>query len=232
MNNEKYNYFCMYTPEGKVAPIESVHRSTEHGSICVGVRNATTGIIIAQKTGKNDKFTDGKTKIKQLANHLIYTYSGITNDEVQFGEAIKNKLQDERHRTGTAPPLRLLIEEYQFDSSIEVMRYGRRATGVSVLLMGVENNQIELLELSPTGEAIPCYGACIGARAQSARTILESHPGNISSLSDDDLLHLAFTAFKNAINDQDVLDKHHFDICKISPNGISFLRAPEASTPE
>ncbi|KAI5181742.1 20S proteasome subunit alpha 6 [Nematocida sp. AWRm80] len=233
-SKESYNYFCMFTPEGKIAPIESVHRSTMHGGVCVALKNKTSGIIIAQRTSKNDKFTDGKNKIKQLDKNLVYTYSGITNDGVQFGEELKKKIQKEKYRTGVTLPITKLIEDQQVDNALGVMRYGKRATGVSVILLGIEKNKIQLIEVQPTGEALPSFGICIGARAQSARTILESHSGSIEDLSDNALLDLGIAAFKNAINDEEVLTTGHYDICTLSiEHGLVWKEAElPAPTPQ
>lgn len=222
-SNERYNYFCMFTPEGKVLPVESVIRSTEHGGLCVALRNRTSGVIIAQNTDKNSKFAEGKIKIKQLDRNLVYTYSGITNDGIKFGERIKQKLMEEKHRTGITLPISKLIEDQQFSNGLEVMRYGNRAAGVSIILLGIEKNGVNLIEMSPTGEAIPCFGCCIGSRAQSARTVLDAKGGQILDLTDEDLLSLGMDAFKNAIVDEEVFTKHHYSICQVSmQNGVSF----------
>lgn len=225
-SNEKYNYFCMFTPEGKVLPIESVVRSTEHGGVCVALRNRQIGVLIAQTTGKNDQFAAKRTKIKQLDTHLVYTYSGITNDGVKFGEAIKRKLQKEKHRTGITLPIAGLIEDEQFYSGLEVMRYGNRATGVSVILLGVEKNEVCLVEVGPTGEAFPAFGTCIGSRAQSARTILDAQGEAIQSLSEEGLIALGLEAFRNAVNSEEVMNSHYYDIVVVSSAGVRWVPPP------
>ncbi|KAI5187028.1 20S proteasome subunit alpha 6 [Nematocida homosporus] len=230
-SNERYNYFSMFTPEGKVLPIESVIRSTEHGGVCVALRNKTSGLIIAQKMGKQDKFTEGKSKVKQLDEYLVYTYSGITNDGVQFGERLKRKLQKEKHRTGTVLSIAQLVEEQQFHNGLEVMRYGNRAPGVSVIILGVEKSELVLMEMTPTGETIPSFGCCIGARAQSARTILDSQGDRILGMSDSELLELGMSAFRNAINNPEVLSGEHYDIVQVSlSTGVCF-QSPSSSSP-
>ncbi|KAI5171412.1 20S proteasome subunit alpha 6 [Nematocida sp. LUAm3] len=232
-SNERYNYFSMFSPEGKIVPIESVIRSTEHGGVCVAVKNRTSGVIIAQRIGKSQKLAEGKRKIEEIDTHLVYTYSGITNDGVRFGERVKEKLQGEKHRTGVTLPISRLIEEQQFEYGLEVMRYGNRVSGVSVILLGVEREEIKLVEVSPTGEATPCFGCCIGARAQSARTILDTEGRRISDMSDEALLNLAITAFQNAINDPEVLSTCYYDICQVSlSDGIKFFEPNPIQTPQ
>lgn len=222
-SNERYNFFCMFTPEGKVMPIESVTRSTEHGGVCVALRNKTSGLIIAQNTDKSNPFAEGKRKIKQLDTSLVYTYSGITNDGVKFGERIKERLMEEKHRTGITLPISRLIEDEQFSNGLEVMRYGKRASGVSIILLGIEKREVKLIEMSPTGEVTPCFACCIGARAQSARTVLDAKGNEILNLSDEDLLFLGMDAFKNAIVDEDILRNNHYTICRVSvQDGVVF----------
>ncbi|OAG31320.1 2S proteasome subunit alpha 6 [Nematocida displodere] len=228
-SNERYNYFCVFTPEGKVLPIESIFRSTEHGGVCVALRNKETGIIIAQRTGKNDKFTDGKSKIKQLDTSLVYSYAGITNDGERFGEEIKHKLQEEKHRTGTVLPIAHLIRDTQFICGLEVMRYGNRAMGASVVMVGVEKGEVTLVEILPTGESIPCTGSCIGARAQSARTVLDAQGDRLLSLSSEELLSLGLAAFQNAVNNPAVISSGSFDVCTVSASAQA--AAPVTFTP-
>ncbi|KAI5188721.1 20S proteasome subunit alpha 6 [Nematocida sp. AWRm77] len=223
-SNEKYNYFCMFTPEGKVLPVESVIRSTEHGGVCVALRNEKTGVLIAQNTGKSDLFAEKRTKIKQLDSHLVYTYSGITNDGAKFGEAIKRKLQREKHRTGAVLPISCLIEDEQFYSGLEVMRYGNRATGISVILLGIEKGKVCLVEMNPTGEALPTIGTSIGSRAQSARTILDSKGAEILSLSEEGLLSLGMEAFRNAVNNEEVMENKYYSVVVLSAEeGVKWM---------
>jgi len=225
-SNERYNYFCMFTPEGKVLPIESVIRTTEHGGVCVAVRSETVGVIISQRTGKDEKLAIGKSKIMQLDENLVYTYSGITNDGVRYGERIKRNLQKEKQRTGITLPIACLIEKEQFNSGIEVMRYGNRATGVSVIIMGVEKNKVKLLEINPTGEAFPCFGSCIGSRAQSARTVLDAKAKEIQNMDEQSLQELAFNAFRNAVNDPDAISAKTYDICVVSvEQGVKLVKS-------
>ncbi|KAI5166050.1 20S proteasome subunit alpha 6 [Nematocida sp. ERTm5] len=227
-SKERYNYFCTFTPEGKILPIEGVIRSTEHGSSCVAVRNKNMAVIIAQRTGKNDKLLDGQSKIKQIDTNLIYVYAGVTNDGMKFQNALRNEIQIANYKYGTSLPISHLIESQQFNSALEIMRYGRRASGISVILAGIDKGKISVIEMGPTGEAIPCFGSCIGSRAQSARTILESHEGNITDLSNEDLLSLGLNAFKNAVNDQEVIENGHFDICTVSlTEGVKFIPGSE-----
>ncbi|KAI5191921.1 20S proteasome subunit alpha 6 [Nematocida minor] len=230
-SKERYNYFCMFTPEGKILPIEGVIRSTEHGSPCVALRNKNMAIIIAQRTGKNDKLTEGKTKIKQLDSNLVYVYAGITNDGIKFGNDLRDEIQYSKYIQGTSSPISQLLEEKQFSNALEIMRYGRRASGISVIIAGVDRGKIEVIEMGPTGEAIPCFGACIGSRAQSARTILESHTENIYELPDEDLMSLGIAAFRNAVNDPEVMSNGHFDVCRISlTDGVVFTPGSEIET--
>lgn len=218
----------MFTPEGKVLPIESIFRSTEHGGVCAALRNRTTGIIIAQKTGKNDSFTDGKNKIKQLDKHLVYTYSGITNDGEKFGEYLKTALLAEKYATGAVLPISKLLEDTQFNCGLQVMSYGKRAMGVSVILLAIENGEVKLFEMLPTGETLSCFGSCIGFRAQSARTVIESGADNLLDLSDTELFNLCFKAFQNAVNDAQVISEKKYDVCTVSlERGITFTKGEE-----
>ncbi|KAH9387093.1 20S proteasome subunit alpha 6 [Nematocida major] len=227
-SNERYNYFCMFTPEGKILPIEGVIRSTEHGSSCVALRNKNMAVVISQRTSKNDKLTDGQTKIKQLDDNLVYVYSGITNDGVRFGNDLRDQIQYAKYMQGSSPPVAQLLEDKQFENALEIMRYGRRASGISVILAGVDKDKIEVFEMGPTGELIPCFGSCIGSRAQSARTILEPHGESISEMPDNELLSLGILAFKNAVNDPDVISRGHFDVCKVSlSEGVVFIPGSE-----
>lgn len=227
-SNERYNYFCMFTPEGKILPIEGVIRSTEHGSPCVALRNKNMAIVIAQRTCKNDKLTEGEMKLRKIDTNLVYVYSGITNDGVKFGNDLREKIRQATYGERTALPFSELLEDKQFSCALEIMRYGRRASGISVILAGIDRGTVKIIEMGPTGEAIPCFGSCIGARAQSARTILESHAEDIAELSDEDLLSLGLNAFKNAVNDPSVISSGHFDLCKVSvADGVRFIAGSE-----
>lgn len=231
-SNERYNYFCTFTPEGKILPIEGVIRSTENGSPCVALRNRSMAIIIAQRTNKNDVLSEGKTKIKQLDTNLIYVYAGITNDGIKLGNDLRNEVQHSKYMYGSSLPISHLLEETQFSNALEIMRYGRRASGISVIIAGIDRGEVEVIEMGPTGEAIPCFGACIGSRSQSARTILESNTESIYDLSNDDLLSLGLAAFKNAVNDPNVISRGEFDVCKVSlEEGVHFTPGSEIEAP-
>lgn len=231
-SNERYNYFCMFTPEGKILPIEGIIRSTEHGSPCVALRNKNMAVVIAQRTNKNNVLSEEKTKIKQIDTNLIYVYSGITNDGIKLGNNLRAEVQHSKYMYGVSLPISHLLEETQFSNALEIMRYGRRASGISVIIAGIDRGKIEVIEMGPTGEAIPCFGACIGSRAQSARTILESHTENIYELSNDELLSLGLSAFKNAVNNPEVISSGGFDVCKVSlEEGVVFIPGSEIEAP-
>ncbi|KAI5159905.1 20S proteasome subunit alpha 6 [Nematocida ausubeli] len=227
-SKERYNYFCTFTPEGKILPIEGVIRSTEHGSSCVALHNKNMAVIIAQRTGKNDKLLNGQTKIKQIDTNLVYVYAGVTNDGMKFQHVLRDEIQLANYKYGTPLPIMHLIESQQFNNALEIMRYGRRASGISVILAGIDKGKISVIEMGPTGEAIPCFGSCIGSRAQSARTILESYDGEILDLSNEDLQALALSAFKNAVNDPEVISNGQFDVCTVSiTEGIKLIPGSE-----
>lgn len=237
-DNERYNYFSMFTPEGKVLPIESIHRSVEHGNVCVALRNKETALMIAQRGRTDELFSENRKKIQQLDAHLAYTFSGVTNDGVKIGARIKQEIEAERERTGARLPFAKLFENIQFEYGLEIMRYGQRAMGIAGIIMGIDCNSLSLMELSPTGEVTACFASCIGRRSQSARTVLDNKNVSLLDLGNDALVRLGMDAFANAVNDPAVLTNEFVDVCVISlrDRSLTFpqyadMRAPSARRP-
>jgi 20S proteasome alpha/beta subunit len=227
--NERYNYFSMFTPEGKVIPIESIQRSVENGNVCVALRNKNTALMIAQRSGSEDPLAENRSKIERIDEFLVYTYSGITNDGIKIGARIRNTIQREKERTGTRLPFERIFSEMKFEYGLEVMRYGKRAMGIAGVIMGIDTNKVSLLQISPTGEVTSCLASCIGRRSQSARTILESKNVSLLQMSDKDLIKIGVEAFSNAVNDQSSLSDGAMDVCMVSLDTLKVESPPFSS---
>lgn len=229
-DNERYNYFSMFTPEGKVVPIESIHRSTEHGSVCVALRNKTTAVMIVQKSRVDDHFASNRRKILHLDDLLLYTFSGITNDGERIALRIKTELEDALNKKGTRPPISKLFDTIKFDYGLEVMRYGQRAMGIAAIVAGIDKKGLSLTELAPTGDTTVCLASSIGRRSQSARTVLGNKAISLLDLNDAALLKLGIEAFSNAVNDPSLLSDDTVDIAvlKVGEKAPSFPKYSEA----
>lgn len=207
-----YDYVSLYSPEGKILPLENILKSVELGTTAVAMISKDTGIIVAH-TPKTDNAYP-QCKVFKISKHALFTFSGITNDGLQIVDYLVNKTINERILKDRNIDDDV-FEDLSVSAGYRTMYEGTRPFGAGGILV-LYNEGIKLINFMPTGECNDCLAVSIGHRSQSARTVLDSTYQ--ANMNDDDLIKLGIQSMLYAVND---ITKDDVSIWKVSKDGVA-----------
>lgn len=191
-----YDDVSMFTPEGKVKPLEHIRNTVELGNTTIALANSNLGIIIGH-TGPVSPLAYQAQKIFKISETSAFAFSGMTNDGLEIVE----HLIDETiwHETYKDQPIHhLQIFDYlSSDASYRTMTSNKRLYGVSGVFM-MRNDGVKLVEFDPTGMVHMIKGTSIGNRSQSARTVLENYVESFEEMDKRQLVRAGIEALRNA----------------------------------
>lgn len=204
-----YDDVSVFTPEGKVKPLEHIRSTVELGNIAIALGNKRVGIIIGY-TGPMSSLAYPAQKIFKISETSAFAFSGMTNDGLEIVE----HLIDETiwHETYKDQPIHhfQIFEYLSTDASYRTITSNKRLYGVGGVFM-MKNDGIKLVEFDPTGIVRLVRGTSIGNRSQSARTILENHVDAFEEMSKEQLVKVGVEALRNA-HPEDTLSQDNVNI--------------------
>ncbi|TBU02340.1 subunit of 20S proteasome [Hamiltosporidium magnivora] len=205
-----YNYVSVFTPEGKVKPLDYIKKTVELGNVSIALKNNECGVMIGYKGQLNDISYYNK-KVYKINDSSLFTFSGITNDGLEIVDyLIRKSVSEEVIRDRNISHLSV-FDDLCVEASFRTMYSGTRLYGVSGLLM-TQSEGIRLIEFEPTGRIREAHAMSIGNRSQSARTILESEVNSLNELDLEGLIRVGIAALKNAHPESGALNQENVDI--------------------
>lgn len=204
-----YDDVSVFTPEGKVKPLDYIRNTVELGNTTVALSNTRTGVIVVH-TGPVVPNAFPTQKLFRISDFAAFAFSGMTND----GLEIVKYLVDEViwHETYKNQPVHhlQLFEHLSFDAAYRTMTSNKRLYGAGGVLM-IRNNGVRLVEFEPTGIVQAVKAVSIGSRSQSAKTVLENYTGSFEDMSKEQLVEAGLEALRNAHPDE-TLCKENIEI--------------------
>lgn len=195
-----YDDVSVFTPEGKVKPLDYIRSTVELGNTTVALSNGSTGVIIVH-TGPVVSNAFPTQKLFKISDFAAFAFSGMTND----GLEIVKYLVDEViwHETYKNQPVHhlQLFENLSFDAAYRTVTSNKRLYGAGGVLM-IRSDGVKLVEFEPTGIVQVVKALSIGSRSQSAKTILENHVDTFEKMNKDELIKVGLEALKNAHPDE------------------------------
>lgn len=207
-----YDYVSLFSPEGKILPLENILKSVELGTTAVALISNETGIIVAHTPKTENSFP--QSKVFKINEHALFTFSGITNDGLKIVDYLISKTINERvlkDRNIDAD----VFESLSVSAGYRTMYEGTRPFGAGGILL-LYNEGIKLVNFVPTGECNDCLAVSIGHRSQSARTVLDSNYQE--NMTEDSLIRLGIQSVMYAVNE---ITKDVVSIWKITKDGVS-----------
>lgn len=206
----KYNMFKVFNPEGKVKQLDFIQQTTELGSTVLGLRNSAAGVLIAHNE-KRSKLAEVQDKIFVIDKRSLFTFSGITNDGLSIVDHLIDKSVREEVLKGRCTHFLDVFDELLFDAFERTLLDSRRLYGVAGLYL-TEYEGIRLVEFNPKGYTKEVRGMSIGNRAQSSRTVLETHCGEYESMGVEGMVAVGIKALRNAHPEEGFLTGSNVEI--------------------
>eukprot|EP00866_Antonospora_locustae_P002603 jgi/Antlo1/2603/1479 len=195
-----YDDVSVFTPEGKVKPLDYIKSTVELGNTTVALSNVRTGVIVVH-TGPVVSNAFPTQKLFQISDFAAFAFSGMTND----GLEIVSYLVDEViwHETYKNQPVHhlQLFENLSFDAAYRTVTSNKRLYGAGGVLM-IRTDGVKLVEFEPTGIVQVAKAVSVGSRSQSAKTILENYVNNFENMDKEQLIRVGLEALKNAHPDE------------------------------
>lgn len=160
-----------YNQEGRLVQVDYALQAVARGSTTVGVRTKEFALLSSQ-VKPTRPLLEAADKIYVLDDHVGATGSGYIGDVTSLVDELRIAAQ--RHRLVYDTPidvgsLSLHLSEYLHGLTM----YAVRPLGASILLAGVDELGIHLVQVDPSGTAFKGSGFAIGAGSDDAMEALE-----------------------------------------------------------
>ena len=125
--------------------------------------------------------------------------AGLASDARVLSNFMKQQSLSSRLSYGRAIPVERIVNMIGDRAQTSTQHYGKRPSGVGLLVAGVDDLGPHLFEFSPSGMTQEMLACAIGARSQMARTYLERHMDDFADCSRDELIKHGLLALKESL---------------------------------
>ncbi|KAF7679720.1 putative proteasome subunit alpha type-6 [Astathelohania contejeani] len=205
-----FNNVSVFTPEGKIIPLENIKKTVELGNTTLGLTNDRIGVLVAY-LGSSSDYSYPTKKLFKINKRSIFTYAGITNDGLEIVDYLLEKgITEEVIKDRDIHFLRV-FDDLCYEASFRTLVARDRLYGAGGLLL-TDYNGAKLVEFQPAGCVKEARAMAIGNRAQSARTILENEVENLDTMGVDEMCRVGIRALKNSHPEEGALTKDNVEI--------------------
>ncbi|OQS55385.1 PRE5 [Ecytonucleospora hepatopenaei] len=196
-NNKQYAPYNIYAPDGNIFQLKYAHAATELGNTTVGLTNGQIAVLMVHKPKTNKYALDSLHKITKIGKNGLFAFSGVTNDGIKYIDYLQhNVLAENITKDREIHPI------YVFDDLCYEMAYNalsnQRLYGASGILICEFEGKLHITEVVPNSSVIAVKGTSIGARNQSAKTILSVHADDLEEFDEGKLIETCHKALINA----------------------------------
>ena len=199
----KYDTDCVtWSPQGKLLQVEYAMEAVNQGSICLGLRSKTHGVLLSVKKNPT-KLACYQEKIFKISNQIGIGISGMTADARVLCKYMRKENTKNQITYSKNISVNFLADKVSSKYRGKTYIYGKRPFGVGILLMGLNDQKNpHLYELTPNGDCVEYEGYAIGAKSQSSKTYLEKNFKKFEKGSLDDLVLHGLSAIKSGYRDE------------------------------
>ena len=181
-----------YNQEGRLVQVDYALQAVARGSTTVGLRTKDFAVLSSQ-VKPTRALLEPAEKIWVLDDHVGATGSGYIGDVTKLVDELRVVAQ--RHRLVYDTPVDVGSLSRQLSEYLhELTMYAVRPLGASVLLAGVDELGVHLVQVDPSGTAFRGSGFAIGQGADDALEVLEK--GYRPDISFDEALALTTKAIE------------------------------------
>ncbi len=188
----------MFSPDGRLLQVEYAREAVKLGSTTVGVV-CKDGVVILSDKRVVDKLmvADAIDKILQVDEHIGATATGAVMDGRVLIEKAQVMAQEHRITYGVPIDTLELVKEICDIKQFYTQYGGARPFGVSLLFVGIDNDEPVLYVTDPMGIYFQYKATAIGEGELEAKEVL--NVDYKEGLSVDDGIKLALKALKKVL---------------------------------
>ena len=160
----------MFSPEGKLLQVEYAEKSIRLGSSSIGMVCSDGVFIIADKRVEEKLMTSKSArKIYEIDSHIIGSAAGIVSDARVLIE--RSQVLAQQHRITYDSPIELetVIKEISNIKQQFTQYGGARPFGVSLMIVGIKAEKLELYTSDVTGNYFSYNANAIGENDEKLR---------------------------------------------------------------
>jgi len=188
----------MFSPDGRLLQVEYARESVKQGSTAIGLVCKEGVILVADKRIVDDlMLSDSVEKIFQVDEHIGATATGVVADGRVLIE--KSQVMAQEHRVTYGVPIDTLdlVKEVCDIEQFYTQYGGARPFGISILFIGIDNDEPVLFFTDPTGVYFQYKAVAIGEGQLEAREVLSS--SYKESMNIEEGIKLALKALKKVL---------------------------------
>jgi len=203
----------VFSPDGRLFQVEYARAAVKRGSTTVGVKFKDGVVLIADKRIKSKLIEEEMMeKIYIIDEHIGCATSGLVADARILVDYARLISQIETVTYGEKITVEQLVKRIS-DYQQQYTQYGGvRPFGASLLIGGIDEKGVYLMETEPSGAIMAYKAGCIGSGRETVMEILEKEYKD--NMSMDAALALGLKAVE-AVSD-DTLDKMTLEIGYVS----------------
>ncbi len=190
----------MFSPDGRLLQVEYAKKTVRQGSTAIGIV-CKDGVLVVADKRLVDKLVVPKSveKIFQIDSHIGAAASGIISDARVLIERAQLKAQQHRITYDTPIDTLSIVKDICSLKQICTQSGGLRPFGVSILIIGVDEEGPRLYETDPTGIFFQYLATVIGEYETEVEETLHKEYNENMSLNDG--LKLSIKALKSVVDD-------------------------------
>ncbi|MDY6764736.1 MAG: archaeal proteasome endopeptidase complex subunit alpha, partial [Halobacteria archaeon] len=145
----------IFSPDGRLYQVEYAREAVKRGSVTIGVKTSESVILVAEKRVNSDLLvSDSIEKIYEIDDHIAVAASGHVADARQLVDFARVESQRDKYMYEEPIDVRTLAKSLG-DHIQQYTQYGgTRPFGCALLIGGVTDNGIDLIESEPSGAII------------------------------------------------------------------------------
>ena len=206
----------VFSPDGRLFQVEYARAAVKRGSTTVGLKFKDGVVLIADKRIKSRLIEEEMMeKIYVVDDHIGCATSGLVADARILVDYARLISQIEKVTYGEKITVEQLVKRLS-DYKQQYTQYGGvRPFGASLLIGGVDDKGIYLMETEPSGAIMAYKAGCIGSGRETVMELLERE--YLEDMSMDEAIMLGLKAIE-AVSEE-TLDKMTLEIGYIKVGG-------------
>lgn len=155
-----------YNTEGRLVQVDYAMQAVSRGSTTVGLKTKDFAVLASQ-VKPTRPLLEPAEKIYVVDDHVGATGSGYIGDVSTLVDDLR--LAAQRHRLVYDNPIDMATLSRQLSEQLHALTmYAVRPLGASIILAGVDELGVQLLQVDPSGTAFRGAGFAIGQHADEA----------------------------------------------------------------
>jgi proteasome alpha subunit len=199
----------MFSPDGLLLQVEYAEKAVKLGTSVLALSTKEGLVFIGDRKIKSKLLVkESFKKVFEVDNHILIAGSGVMSDGRRLIE--QSQINAQEHKVKFQNPIDVLqlvkdvanIQQYYSQTG------GLRPFGVSLLIGGIEDNEVKLWQTTPSGIYMRFLARCVGNLSDKINEELET--GYKEGLTNKDAIKLGLKLFKKVLEDE--YNAERFDV--------------------